>query len=420
MRKYSILLLAAFLALIAVHAGAAELPAVTLSIADDTVNGGLPVSVVVAADEPMAADTEIQLSDSEGGVYTAVIKSGQTEVTIACDTPVVTRRTPMAFTAAGCNAAAEVMLYPLPEIEFYEAIYIRFTDRDCAVAVTMDKNNLLQDGEFTLCDQYGETLATLTIRQNTTRSLFNFKWTPDASQVGRHDLTIRWNGFTVSADMGYLAIADIKNLAVYSYPVTEKFIALSLDCAYQWAYIDDFLEMLDRQNVKVTFFMTGSGVKEHPEDVLKLQAHGHELANHSYSHYHMTELEDLHVIRREITKTNNAIEELTGVHPTKFRPPFGEYNRYVAALSIADGCDVIMWTNDAMDWVDGATVSSIYHHIIRNPAPGNIILAHILNKDTVEAMDMAITYFKEQGYRLGTVSDLEAIYLQETGEDKNQ
>lgn len=78
-----------------------------------------------------------------------------------------------------------------------------------------------------------------------------------------------------------------------------------------------------------------------------------------------------------------------------------------------------MWTNDAMGWQDGATVQSIYRNIIRDPAPGNIILAHILNHDTVEAMDMAITCFDEQGYQLGAVSQLELIYLQETGKDND-
>ena len=112
------------------------------------------------------------------------------------------------------------------------------------------------------------------------------------------------------------------------------------------------------------------------------------------------------------------MEQLTGVRPTLFRPPYGGYDKYVSAISRAEGCEVIMWTNDGRDWADGATVDSIYRNIVRDAAPGNIILSHISNHDTVEALDRAITYFKEQGYRLGTVSELMAIYANETGKDR--
>jgi peptidoglycan-N-acetylglucosamine deacetylase len=169
--------------------------------------------------------------------------------------------------------------------------------------------------------------------------------------------------------------------------------------------------------VKVTFFMTGFGVEAQPDAVLRILKHGHELGNHSYWHYHMDQIDNLLTIRREIRSVNDLIENLTGVRPTKFRAPYGGYNKYVSAISRAEGCEVIQWTNDARDWVEGATADSIYHCIIRDPAPGNIILAHILNKDTVEALDKAISYFKEQGYQLGTVSELEALYEAETGED---
>jgi peptidoglycan-N-acetylglucosamine deacetylase len=422
MRHTLLLLLCAVLAFCPLPATAGDGPTLTLSLAEEGVTGGLPATVVLTADQPVQADTAVMFTDSNAQTYTGQIAAGQTETKVTVQTAVTDKRAKLIFTltqAAGCpdTSSAELTLYPLPEIEFYEPIYARFVNRECQISVTMEKNNLPEDGVFTLCDQTGAVLSTLTVKRNSTHTLFHFQWTPTQAQVGRHDLSVWYRGFEVSTATGYLAMADTQALAVYGYPVTEKFIALSLDCAYEWDTIDEFLAMLDRQDVKVTFFMTGFGVEAHPEQVLKLLAHGHELANHSYSHPHMKELGELRLYRKEIRTTNRLIEELTGVRPTLFRPPYGEYDRFISAISQAEGCTVVMWTNDAKDWVDGATVRSIYKNIIRNPAPGNIILAHILNHDTVEAMDLAITYFKEMGYRLGTVSDLAAVYMKETQKD---
>lgn len=426
MRSTLILFLSAVLALAPFPAATAAQPLeVAIAAAKESVNGGLPVTVTLTADRPVETDTPVSFSASDGGAYATVLPAGQAETVVTVETPVVTRRTALTFTLAEgesytAGPPAGITLVPLPDIAFYEPIYARFLNRDCSVSVTMDPNNLLEDGLFELRDQNGSVLSTLTIKQNTARTLFSFTWTPADNQVGKHDLSVWWNGIQVSAEPGYLALADTKNLAVYGYGVQEKFIALSLDCAYEWDYIDEFLAMLDRQDVKVTFFMTGFGVEAYPEQVLKLLEHGHELANHSYSHPHMTELAELRVMRKEIRTTNRLIFELTGVEPTLFRPPYGDYDRFVSAMALGEGCTTVMWTNDAKDWVEGATVRSIYRSIIRNPAPGNIILAHILNHDTVEALDEAITYFKEQGYRLGTVSALRDIYNAETGKEPQE
>lgn len=424
MRTILMVLLSAVLALIVLPAAASEAgPAVSLSIAEEAAYGGLPVSVVLTSDHPMPGDTELLFADSQGNAYTASMKRGETETAVSIGTTAVAKHGPITYTLLEGDgyqggAADTVVLYPLPQIEFYQSIYIRKVNSECLIAVTLKRNTLQEDGEFELRDQNGETLAVLAVKKNTRLSRFYFKWTPDEAQTGRHDLSVWFHGMNVSANEGYLAMAGTGPLVVHNYDVREKFIALSLDCAHQWAYVDDFLKMLDRQDVKVTFFMTGFGVQAHPDAVQSIQAHGHELANHSYWHYHMGEMDDLLAIRREIRSVNDQIEALTGVRPTLFRPPYGSYSKNLSAISRAEGCEVILWTNDAMDWVEDATADSIYRYIVRNPAPGNIILAHILNRDTVEAMDRAIAYFKEQGYRLGTVSALAQLYAQENGKDQ--
>ena len=425
MRRVFLALMCAVLAAITGSAGASEsAPVLSIRAAQEAVNGGFAVDFILAANQPVPADTAVTFADSRGNAYEATLPGGESETTVSVVTPTVSARTEITFAIIGgygyeAGTSATLTLHPLPKVEFYQAIYVRKAESDCLITVTLKKNNLLEDGVFELRDQTGAVLATHTVKQAMKPGQFRFEWTPDAAQKGERDLSVWYRGVKISGDDGYLAMADGRKLAVYSYDVKEKFIALSLDCAYQWNFVDDFLAMLDRQGVHVTFFMTGFGVEAQQDAVFKILAHGHELGNHSYWHYHMDQMNSQLSIRREIRSVNEKIGNLTGIRPTKFRPPYGGYNKYVSAITRAEGCELIMWTNDARDWADGATEDSIYKNIIRDPAPGNIILAHILNKDTVAALDRAITYFKEQGYRLGTVSELEAVYNAEAGKENN-
>ena len=52
------------------------------------------------------------------------------------------------------------------------------------------------------------------------------------------------------------------------------------------------LDTLAKYNVHATFFMTGGWVANFPEDVKKIQAAGHDLANHSENHKNMSQLSD--------------------------------------------------------------------------------------------------------------------------------
>ena len=46
--------------------------------------------------------------------------------------------------------------------------------------------------------------------------------------------------------------------------------------------------ILDKYNVKTTFFMTGGWVEDNPDCVKELVKRGHDLGNHSEHHYDMT------------------------------------------------------------------------------------------------------------------------------------
>ena len=79
-----------------------------------------------------------------------------------------------------------------------------------------------------------------------------------------------------------------KKLPIHSVNTEEKSIALTFDV--NWAekeYLNDILNIMDKYNVKGTFFVMGKWVNypKENEDKLKLiYERGHEIGNHSYMH----------------------------------------------------------------------------------------------------------------------------------------
>ena len=76
MRNILVLFFLAVLAVTVFPGAAAAEPTVTLSVAEDAANGGLPVSVVLTSDQPMPEDTELLFADSHGNACMASMNGG--------------------------------------------------------------------------------------------------------------------------------------------------------------------------------------------------------------------------------------------------------------------------------------------------------------------------------------------------------
>ena len=81
-----------------------------------------------------------------------------------------------------------------------------------------------------------------------------------------------------------------RELPIYCVDTQERKVALSFDAAWGNEDTQTILDILEKYDVKVTFFMTGGWVEKYPEDVKKIYEAGHELGNHSENHLNMSQL----------------------------------------------------------------------------------------------------------------------------------
>ena len=201
-----------------------------------------------------------------------------------------------------------------------------------------------------------------------------------------------------------VAASSERKLPIYSVELSEKKISISFDCAWGVEYTDKILDELDRHNVKCTWFATQFWVEKYPQYAKKIIQRGHELGSHSKTHPYMSTLTGGQV-RDELISSCQAIETATGVKPTLFRPPYGDYNNTLIDTCAQLGIFPIQWDVDSLDWKNlSATELSL--RVINGVKDGSIILCHNNGLHTAEALPMIFSTLQNRGYRFIPIGEL--------------
>ena len=217
---------------------------------------------------------------------------------------------------------------------------------------------------------------------------------------------IRGGYVTISRNVTTSSNVNGRELPIYCVETDEKKVALTFDAAWGNEDTAKILEILARQNVKVTFFMTGGWVESYPDDVKAILAAGHDLGNHSENHKNMSQLSDSEK-KEELMKVHEKVRELTGYEMFLFRPPYGDYDNAVVTTAKDCGYYTIQWDVDSLDWKDygaDSIIKTVTEH--KHLGNGSIILCHNGAKYTAQALDMLIAKLKNDGYTFVPISEL--------------
>ena len=195
-----------------------------------------------------------------------------------------------------------------------------------------------------------------------------------------------------------------RQLPIYSVSTEEKKIALTFDAAWGADDTQDIIDILDKYEVKATFFLVGFWVDKFPSEVKSLYEAGHEIATHSNAHKFMSKM-----TREEIISDLNAsidkISTVIGERVRVFRPPYGDYNNTLITTARELGLEPIQWSIDSLDW-KGLSAKELISRVTSRLHSGGIILCHNNSEHIVEALSSIIEYALGEGYSFSTVSDL--------------
>lgn len=164
---------------------------------------------------------------------------------------------------------------------------------------------------------------------------------------------------------------------------------------------ETLLQQLREHDATATFFLVGPNVQRHPEIARQIDADGHQLGNHSWSHPQFTTLDDKK-IQEEVKKTNDAILAATGERPDVFRPPYGDLD---ARVLTKIGMPAILWDIDTLDW-EGPPHETLVDRGANEAQAGSIILMHDIHDSTVDAVPEILTGLHDRGFVLVTIDQI--------------
>lgn len=165
-------------------------------------------------------------------------------------------------------------------------------------------------------------------------------------------------------------------------------------------YTSYYIDYLASQNLHATLFVVGSRVIEYSQALQNEHMAGHQIAVHTWSHTPLTTQTTEEVVA-ELAWSIEAIKSVIGVTPIYMRPPYGDIDDRVRAISLAMGLTPIIWTRtqqglsfDTFDWhVPGgedsasgavAQFETILQTAVTELTTGFIVLSHDLWYQEVE------------------------------------
>lgn len=190
----------------------------------------------------------------------------------------------------------------------------------------------------------------------------------------------------------------------------KKQIALTFDAGANAECFDDLIAALESAHVQSTFFITGNFAQRHEPCAKAITKHGHEIGNHTWSHANLTRQPD-DVVREEILRGEKLLTEISGQSPRPLlRAPFGERNDRVLRIAANLGYRSIYWTLDSLDSVEPRKTPEFLIDRITSKTDaeldGAIILMHVGEKPTADALPAIIANLQGRGFELVTVSTL--------------
>ncbi|MBC6695861.1 polysaccharide deacetylase [Terrisporobacter mayombei] len=172
-------------------------------------------------------------------------------------------------------------------------------------------------------------------------------------------------------------------------------------------YTSQIINILDKNNVKGTFFMVNDNMIVFKDVVKRMNSEGHGTGFHGVTHdiKELYKSEDSAI--EEFKTCNRTFYNITGQTSRLVRIPFGSKPYMVESIYkkfIDEGFLVWDWTIDTEDWKssEDQIVSNILYYA--REKDDIVILLHE-NQRTVDCLDNIITILKERGYEIKPITE---------------
>ena len=205
--------------------------------------------------------------------------------------------------------------------------------------------------------------------------------------------------------------------ALWRMDPTEKKVYLTFDDGPIPEVTPWVLDLLDRYDIKATFFMVGDNIRKHPDVFKQVVERGHRIGNHTYNHlrgFEHASYPYLGNVKRAHEFMLSTCEEgpddvlvEQALFPLIFRPPHGHmtWGQYMV---LRKHYQIIMWDLVTRDYSKKLRPPQVLANVMRYARNGSIITFHDSlkswnNGNLPYALPRAIDFLKEEGYGFGVL-----------------
>ena len=224
----------------------------------------------------------------------------------------------------------------------------------------------------------------------------------------------------------YFAAAPHRMTSIYNFelpPGTPPTVALTVDdapCRFRTrdnSHMPQVLKLLTQYDAKATFMIVESFVEGHEEDLVQALKDGHELANHGIhdDNFKGVAVDDFAKAVDQCNQTILDLQKQAGIsnpHVPYFRAPHAYYTKEMEDVLHAKNMRNVMCDAYASCPIvqDADKIGDI---ITSQAESGSILLIHMPERGfrdwTLPGMEKTLRLLKEQGVRVVTLSELQAL-----------
>ncbi|AFY44354.1 polysaccharide deacetylase family protein [Nostoc sp. PCC 7107] len=187
-------------------------------------------------------------------------------------------------------------------------------------------------------------------------------------------------------------------------------ISLTFDDGPHPQYTHQVLQVLDRYNIKASFFWLGACVNRSPEVAKAVCDSGHWIGLHGYDHRSFPLLTP-NELKESLVKTQAAIYDSCNLLPEQVRdvrPPNGLFTPKTLNLFRQWNYRPVMWSVVPEDWVRPG-ITTVVQRVNQQVQNGSLIVLHdgvCGGQDVTATIEVLIPQLIQQGYKFVTVDNL--------------
>lgn len=235
---------------------------------------------------------------------------------------------------------------------------------------------------------------------------FSPKTIPTAAE-GNWGLSFQQDGEPPVANASFEELK--KYNAYYADDTSEKKLYLTFDAGFENGNTPAILDALKKHDVKATFFVVGTYIKDNPDLIKRIHEEGHLIGNHTYHHPDMSKIATKESFHKELKDVETEYKNVVGEEMTKFyRPPQGKYNESNLQMAKDLGYHTFFWSLAYVDWYenDQPSKEEAFQKLLGRIHPGAIVLLHSTSKTNADILDELLTKWEEMGYKFASLETL--------------